>query len=57
MPFISSSTVKILFCVFSDKSTNPKMSWQDYVDNQLLAKNLKEAAIVGLDGCIWAKVQ
>lgn len=32
------------------------MSWQDYVDNQLLAsKCVSKAAIAGLDGTIWAK--
>ncbi len=32
------------------------MSWQAYVDDQLISKNLKKAAIAGLDGNIWAKV-
>lgn len=32
------------------------MSWQDYVDNQLLASNcVSKAAIVGHDGSLWAK--
>lgn len=32
------------------------MSWQDYVDNQLLASNcVSKAAIAGHDGGIWAK--
>ena len=32
------------------------MSWQEYVDNQLVGTGLVEsAAIVGLDGSIWAK--
>lgn len=32
------------------------MSWQDYVDNQLIASQcVKKAAIAGLDGTIWAK--
>lgn len=32
------------------------MSWQDYVDNQLMAsKCVTKAAIVGHDGGIWAK--
>lgn len=32
------------------------MSWQDYVDRQLLAsKCVTKAAIVGHDGNIWAK--
>lgn len=32
------------------------MSWQDYVDNQLLASNcVSRAAIAGHDGGIWAK--
>jgi len=32
------------------------MSWQDYVDNQLLASQLiSKAAIAGLDGGVWAK--
>ena len=33
------------------------MSWQAYVDDQLISKNLKKAAIAGLDGNIWAKVR
>ena len=32
------------------------MSWQDYISQQLLAKNLKDGAIAGKDGQIWAKV-
>ena len=33
-----------------------KMSWQDYVDKQLVGTGfVKCAAIVGLDGAIWAK--
>lgn len=32
------------------------MSWQDYVDNQLLASAcVSRAAIAGHDGGIWAK--
>jgi profilin len=32
------------------------MSWQDYVDNQLLAsKCVSKAAIAGHDGNVWAK--
>ena len=31
------------------------MSWQDYISQQLLAKNLKDGAIAGKDGQIWAK--
>merc|ERR1712183_736840 len=31
------------------------MSWQDYVNTQLVGKNLKEAAIAGHDGNLWAK--
>lgn len=32
------------------------MSWQDYVDNQLIASQcVKKAAIAGLDGTIWAR--
>lgn len=32
------------------------MSWQDYVDNQLLAsKCVSKAAIAGHDGGVWAK--
>ncbi|XP_046402750.1 profilin [Ischnura elegans] len=32
------------------------MSWQDYVDKQLLAsKCVTKAAIAGLDGNVWAK--
>jgi hypothetical protein len=33
-----------------------KMSWQDYVDKQLLASRcVTKAAIAGHDGNIWAK--
>ena len=32
------------------------MSWQAYVDTQMIQKNLKQAAIAGHDGNIWAKV-
>ena len=32
------------------------MSWQTYVDTQMMEKKLKQAAIAGLDGSIWAKV-
>jgi len=32
------------------------MSWQDYVDNQLIASQcVSKAAIAGLDGGVWAK--
>lgn len=32
------------------------MSWQDYVDKQLLASRcISKAAIAGLDGNVWAK--
>jgi hypothetical protein len=32
------------------------MSWQDYVDRQLLATNcVTRACIAGLDGNVWAK--
>ena len=31
------------------------MSWQDYVNTQLVGKNLMEAAIAGHDGNLWAK--
>lgn len=35
---------------------NPTMSWQDYVDNQLLASQcVSKAAIAGHDGGVWAK--
>merc|ERR1711955_24254 len=34
---------------------NFKMSWQNYVDTQMIEKKLKQAAIAGLDGSIWAK--
>lgn len=34
----------------------PTMSWQDYVDNQLLASQcVSKAAIAGHDGGVWAK--
>ena len=32
------------------------MSWQDYVDNQLVGSgSVKSAAIIGTDGSLWAK--
>eukprot|EP00088_Acartia_fossae_P028207 TRINITY_DN28_c0_g1_i1.p1 TRINITY_DN28_c0_g1~~TRINITY_DN28_c0_g1_i1.p1 ORF type:complete len:126 (+),score=44.68 TRINITY_DN28_c0_g1_i1:67-444(+) len=31
------------------------MSWQSYVDTQMIDKKLKKAAIAGMDGSIWAK--
>ena len=32
------------------------MSWQDYVDKQLLASGfVNHAAIIGTDGALWAK--
>jgi profilin len=32
------------------------MSWQDYVDKQLIGSGrVKEAAICGLDGNVWAR--
>ena len=37
--------------------TCSNMSWQDYITTQLLGKNLKEGAIAGIDGQIWAKVR
>ena len=33
------------------------MSWQDYIDTQLVGKELKEAVIAGHDGNVWAKSQ
>jgi hypothetical protein len=33
-----------------------QMSWQAYVDQQMMDKKLKKAAIAGFDGNIWAKV-
>lgn len=34
------------------------MSWQDYVDNQLIASHcVSKAAIAGHDGSVWAKTQ
>ena len=33
------------------------MSWQDYIDTQLVGKDLKEAVIAGHDGNVWAKSQ
>ena len=32
------------------------MSWQSYVETQLIEKKLTQGAIAGLDGNIWAKV-
>jgi len=31
------------------------MGWQDYIDTQLVGRELKEAAIAGHDGNVWAK--
>ena len=31
------------------------MSWQDYIDQQMIGMKLKEAAIAGHDGNLWAK--
>ena len=31
------------------------MSWQDYIDMELVGRELKEAVIAGHDGNIWAK--
>merc|ERR1712029_680266 len=33
------------------------MSWQDYIDTQLIGKELKDAVIAGHDGNVWAKSQ
>ena len=33
------------------------MSWQDYIDTQLVGKDLKNALIAGHDGNVWAKSQ
>ena len=34
------------------------MSWQEYVDDQIMADgHVKKAAIIGLDGEIWAKTE
>merc|ERR1711931_43613 len=32
-----------------------RMSWQQYVESQMIEKKLKKGAIAGLDGNIWAK--
>merc|ERR1711997_359389 len=32
-----------------------KVSWQDYIDTQLVGRELKEAVIAGHDGNVWAK--
>ena len=31
------------------------MSWQDYIDTQLVGRELKQAVIAGHDGNVWAK--
>ena len=31
------------------------MSWQDYIDTQLVGQQLKDAVIAGHDGNVWAK--
>lgn len=42
---------EVVFIQFSDN-----MSWQDYVDKQLLASRcVTKAAIAGHDGNVWAK--
>merc|ERR1712126_375512 len=33
------------------------MSWQDYIDTQLVGRELKDAVIAGHDGNVWAKSQ
>ena len=39
-----------------DHRRRGKMSWQDYVDKQLLASRcVTKAAIAGHDGNVWAK--
>jgi hypothetical protein len=48
------------FVLCAARKTEPeeddKMSWQDYVDKQLLASRcVSKAAIAGHDGNIWAK--
>ncbi|KAJ7677953.1 profilin [Mycena polygramma] len=30
------------------------MSWQEYVENQLIAKGIRKAGIIGLKGGVWA---
>merc|ERR1712212_22892 len=37
------------------RSPSVTMSWQDYVNTQLVGKDLKNAAIAGHDGNLWAK--
>lgn len=45
-----------LFSKPQKKNTRSNMSWQDYVDNQLLASQcVSRAAIAGHDGGVWAK--
>ena len=40
----------------SDTANRKNMSWQDYVDKQLLASGfVNHAAIIGTDGALWAK--
>merc|ERR1712002_1205313 len=49
------SAFEFIESYFEVDHTSSKMSWQSYVDTQLISKDLKGAAIAGLDGNIWAK--
>merc|ERR1712002_877318 len=49
------SAFEFIASYFEVDPSSCKMSWQSYVDTQLISKDLKGAAIAGLDGNIWAK--
>merc|ERR1712002_200893 len=49
------SAFEFIASYFEVDPSSSKMSWQSYVDTQLISKDLKGAAIAGLDGNIWAK--
>lgn len=47
---------KSLFAERNKEFKSKKMSWQDYVDNQLIASQcVSKACIAGHDGGVWAK--
>lgn len=46
----------ILIKEFKQQKNQANMSWQDYVDNQLIASQcVSKACIAGHDGGVWAK--
>merc|ERR1711936_1264433 len=49
----SAALLHLAYCRL--RSPSVTMSWQDYVNTQLVGKDLKNAAIAGHDGNLWAK--